>query len=227
MAVAELQKTVSQSMVRSPVAPVPPAMPAVPVAVVVAPVEPVLEATPVMIEAVNPAQPSAFTYLSDFAFWEGCGIDTALVPAEPLVSTVPAEPRKPLPTVESILAQFRIREWNKQPEPVAVAPVQPVAEAPVAPMAVMAPEPVAAVQVETPAPQPIVVVPEIAPEVVGEATEDEVVLTVAEAEEHVVEEVAAPEPVIEKPAPVKAAPSIALYQPQPSPRRSAGYPRQL
>ena len=226
MAVAELQKTVSQSMVRSPVAPVPPAMPAVPVAVVVAPVEPVLEATPVMIEAVNPAQPSAFTYLSDFAFWEGCGIDTALVPAEPLVSAVPAEPRKPLPTVESILAQFRIREWNKQPELVAVAPVQPVAETPVVPAAsapqeIVAPEPVAAVEIETPAPQPVVATPEIAPEVAGEATEDEVVLTVAEAEEHVVEEVAAPEPVIEKPAPVKAAPSIALYQPQPLPRAEA------
>ncbi|KAB2767137.1 DNA translocase FtsK [Brucella anthropi] len=228
MAVAKLQKTVSQSMVRSPIAPVPPAMPLVPVTVVAAPAEPALEVAPVVAEPVaadivNPAQPSAFAYLSDFAFWEGCDIDTALVPAEPLVSAVPAEPRKPLPTVESILAQFRIREWNKQPEPAAVAPIQPVVETPaaLAPVETVAPKPVATVQVETPAPQPIVAVPEIAPEVIGEATEDEVVLTVAEAEEHVIEEVVVPEPVVEKPAAVKAAPSIALYQPQPLPRAEA------
>ncbi|PQA74903.1 DNA translocase FtsK [Brucella oryzae] len=224
MAVAELQRNVSQGMVRSPVAPVPPAMPPVPVAAVVtAPTEPVLEAAPVGVQAVNPAQPSAFTYLSDFAFWEGCGIDTAFMPAEPLVSAAPAEPRKPLPTVESILAQFRIREWNKQPEPVTAPPIQPVVETPAASASVEveAPEPVAVVQVETPAPQPVVTASEIAPEVAGESTEDEVMLTVAEAEEHVVEEVAAPEPIIEKPAPVKAAPSIALYQPQPLPRAEA------
>ncbi|MEN3143293.1 DNA translocase FtsK [Ochrobactrum sp. WV_118_8] len=228
MAVAKLQKTVSQSMVRSPIAPVPPAMPLIPVTVVAAPAEPALEVAPVVAEPVaadivNPAQPSAFAYLSDFAFWEGCDIDTALVPAEPLVSAVPAEPRKPLPTVESILAQFRIREWNKQPEPAAVAPIQPVVETPaaLAPVETVAPKPVATVQVETPAPQPIVAVPEIAPEVIGEATEDEVVLTVAEAEEHVIEEVVVPEPVVEKPAAVKAAPSIALYQPQPLPRAEA------
>ncbi|ABS16263.1 DNA translocase FtsK [Brucella anthropi] len=225
MAVAQMQKTVSQSMVRSPIAPVPPAMPAVPVAVVAASAEPALEVAPVAVEPVaadivNPAKPSAFTYLSDFAFWEGCDIDTAIVPAEPLVSAVPAEPRKPLPTVESILAQFRIREWNKQPAPAAVATIQPVVEAPVAiaPVETVAPKPVATVQVETPAPQPIVAAPEIAPEVIGEATEDEVVLTVAEAEEHVFEEVVVPEPVIEKPVAAKAAPSIALYQPQPLPR---------
>lgn len=228
MAVAQLQKTVSQSMVRSPIAPVPPVMPLVPVAVVAAPAEPALEVAPVVAEPVaadivNPAQPSAFAYLSDFAFWEGCDIDTALVPAEPLVSAVPAEPRKPLPTVESILAQFRIREWNKQPEPAAVAPIQPVVETPaaLAPVETVAPKPVATVRIETPAPQPIVAAPEIAPEVIGEATEDEVVLTVAEAEEHVVEEVVVPEPVVEKPAAVKAAPSIALYQPQPLPRAEA------
>ncbi|MFB8341949.1 DNA translocase FtsK [Brucella cytisi] len=228
MAVAKLQKTVSQSMVRSPIAPVPPAMPLVPVAVVAAPAEPALEVAPVVAEPVaadivNPAQPSAFAYLSDFAFWEGCDIDTAIVPAEPLVSAVPAEPRKPLPTVESILAQFRIREWNKRPEPPAVTPIQPVVQTPAAaaPVETVAPKPVATVQVETPAPQPIVAAPEITPEVIGEATEDEVVLTVAEAEEHVVEEVVVSEPIIGKPAPVKAAPSIALYQPQPLPRAEA------
>ncbi len=210
MAVAELQKTVSHSMVRSPVAPVPPVMPAAPIAAIITPAEPVLEVSPIETEAAHPAQPSAFAYLSDFAFWEGCGIDTALAPAEPLVSAVPAEPRKPLPTVESILAQFRIREWNKQPEPVAVAPVQPIAEAPVAPV------PQVVVVAE-----PVVVAPEIAPEVSGEATDDEVVLTVAEAEEHIAEAVEAPEPVITTPAPVKTAPSIALYQPQPLPRAEA------
>ncbi len=224
MAVAELQKTVSESMVRSPVAPVPPAMPAAPVAVVTPPVVTAPETVAVVAESANPEQPSAFTYLSDFAFWEGCGVDTALVPAEPLVSAVQAEPRKPLPTVESILAQFRIREWNKQPEPVAAAPVQPVAETPVAPapVEVAAPQPVAVAEVEAPAPLPVATEPEIAPEIAGEATEDEIVLTVAEADEHVVEEVEIPEPVIEAPAPVaKAAPSIALYQPQPLPRAEA------
>ncbi len=123
-------------------------MPAVPVAVVTPPVEAAPEVVAVVTEPATPEQPSAFTYLSDFAFWEGCGVDTALVPAEPLVSAVPAEPRKPLPTVESILAQFRIREWNKQPEPVAAAPVEPVAETPVAPVPVevAAPQPVAVTQ---------------------------------------------------------------------------------
>ncbi|MFL4467597.1 DNA translocase FtsK, partial [Brucella melitensis] len=52
----------------------------------------------------------------------------------------------------------------------------------------------------------------------GESTEDEVVLSVAEAEEHEAQEVAAPAAIVEAPAPVKAAPSIALYQPQPLPR---------
>ena len=224
MAVAELQKTVSQGMVRSPIAPVPPAMPAVPVAVVSAPAEAVQEIAPVSVGAVNPASPSAFTYLSDFAFWEGCGIDTTLVPLGVPVSARPAEPRKPLPTVESILAQFRIREWNKQPEAITVAQVQPVAEVPTVPEAVVmvAPQPAApAVQVETPAVQPVATPDEATHEVVGEATEDDVVLAVAEAEEHVIEEMVAPEPASEKPAPVKTAPSIALYQPQPLPRAEA------
>ncbi|MFQ0814082.1 cell division protein FtsK [Brucella anthropi] len=219
MAVAELQKTVSESMVRSPVAPVPPAMPAIPVAG--APVETAAEVTPDRIETAAPAAPSAFAYLSDFAFWEGCDIDLAPVSAAPLVSAMPVEPRKPAPTVESILAQFRIREWNKQPEPEAAAPVQPVAEMPAAPAPVemAAPEPIAAADVEMPAPQPVVSEPEIIPDMAGEATEDDVVLAVAEAEEHVVEAVA--EPVFETPAPVRAAPSIALYQPQPLPRAEA------
>ena len=223
MAVAELQKTVSQSMVRSPVAPVPPAMPAVPVAVAVAvavaPTEPAAKATQGITETAKEIQPSAFALLSDFAFWEGCSIDAALAPAEPLVSAAPiapAEPRKPVPTVESILAQFRIREWTRQPEPASVAPVEPVVETPPAPAPaeMAAPQPAAAVEVKAPS-------PETTPDIAGEATDDEVVLTVAEAEEHVVEETPAPEPVIEKPAPVKAAPSIALYQPQPLPRAEA------
>jgi S-DNA-T family DNA segregation ATPase FtsK/SpoIIIE len=65
---------------------------------------------------------------------------------------------------------------------------------------------------------------EVVTDVAAEATEDEVVLTVAEAEEHVVEEVVAPAPVAETPkveAPAKTAPSIALYQPQPLPRTEA------
>ncbi len=229
MAVAELQRNVSQGMVRSPVAPVPPAMPPVPVAAVVtAPTEPVLEAAPVGVQAVNPAQPSAFTYLSDFAFWEGCGIDTAFMPAEPLVSAAPAEPRKPCLPLNPFWHSFAFANGTSSRSRLP-PPIQPVVETPAASASVEveAPEPVAVVQVETPAPQPVVTASEIAPEVAGESTEDEVMLTVAEAEEHVVEEVAAPEPIIEKPAPVKAAPSIALYQPQPSPRGSAGYSWQL
>ncbi|SPU73728.1 DNA translocase ftsK [Brucella suis] len=132
------------------------------------------------------------------------------MPSTLVVAAVPAEPRKPAPSVESILARFRVREWQKPQEetPVAVVapqPVQPIAETA---------KPVAAEPfVEEPA------APAVEMAVAqGESTEDEVVLSVAEAEEHEAEEVAAPAAIVEAPAPVKAAPSIALYQPQPLPR---------
>ncbi len=226
MAVAALQETVSLGMVRSPVAPTPPIVPKAPVAVA-APVAPVLEAAPVVVAAKTPAQPSAFAYLSDFAFWEGCDVDAALVPAtertmmDAVVSVAPVEPRKPAPTVESILAQFRIREWSKQPaeEPAVATVPQPAAETP-APVATPAPQ-------EIPAQAAVEPVAEVAAEAAiepsletaGEATEDEVVLTVADAEEHVAEEVEIASPVAKAPAPAKAAPSVALYQPQPLPAR--------
>lgn len=212
----------------------PPAMPAVPVAVVAASAEPALEVAPVAVEPVaadivNPAvyRPSPIFQTS----LKGCDIDTAIVLAEPLVSAVPAEPRKPLPTVESILAQFRIREWNKQPGASCSSHADSASRRGTgchcATAETVAPKPVATVQVETPAPQPIVAAPEIAPEVIGEATEDEVVLTVAEAEEHVFEEVVVPEPVIEKPVAAKGGLRLHCTSRNPSPRRNACHSRQL
>ncbi|EFM55612.1 DNA translocase FtsK [Brucella inopinata] len=214
MAVAALQKTVSQNMVRTPVAPVPPVIPSAPAAVA-----PTVDNEPHQAASAAPAATTttttqtpvpAFAYLSDSAFWEGCDIDIALTPSTPVVAAAPAEPRKPAPSVESILARFRVREWQKPQEETPVAVVTPQLIQPIAETA----KPVAAEPfVEEPA------APAVEMAVAqGEATEDEVVLSVAEAEEHEVEEVAAPAAIVEAPAPVKAAPSIALYQPQPLPR---------
>ncbi len=214
MAVAALQETVSQTMVRTPVAPVPPVIPSAPTPVAATPAavhEPVRAAS-VEQAAVTDAVASAFTHLSDFAFWEGCDFNLPLAPSAPAVAAALAEPRKPAPSVESILARFRIRDWHKPQEeaPAAVAvsqPTEPVAETP---------RPVVAVP-ELVMEEPVAQVEERA-EFQGESTEDEVVSTVAEAEEHEVEQVEIPAEVVETPAPVKAAPSIALYQPQPLPR---------
>jgi len=239
MAVAALQQSVSQNMVRTPVAPVPPVLTTVPAETVVQPVEvaPVLAAQSIEVEPVAnvAAAISAFAHLSDFAFWESFDFDTATVQPVAVVAEV-AAPKRAAPTVESIIAQFRTVEWNKgkpqeapaaveeQParvaelaQPVQVAPApQPVA-APIAEVKIEAPR----APIEVAAPQAPV---EVVTDVAAEATEDEVVLTVAEAEEHVAEEVVAPAPVAEAPkveAPAKAAPSIALYQPQPLPRTEA------
>ncbi|EFM60654.1 DNA translocase ftsK [Brucella sp. BO2] len=214
MAVAALQKTVSQNMVRTPVAPVPPVIPSAPAAVT-----PTVDNEPRQAASAAPAATTttttqtpvpAFAYLSDSAFWEGCDIDIALTPSTPVVAAAPAEPRKPAPSVESILARFRVREWQKPQEETPVAVVTPQLIQPIAETA----KPVAAEPfVEEPAAPAVEIA---APQ--GEATEDEVVLSVAEAEEHEVEEVAVPAAIVEAPAPVKAAPSIALYQPQLLPR---------
>ncbi|WP_273728448.1 DNA translocase FtsK [Brucella gallinifaecis] len=239
MAVAALQQSVSQNLVRTPVAPVPPVLTNIPVdgldePAQVAPVHTAssVEAAP---ETTVAASALAFAHLSDFAFWESFDFDTAPVPPI-FVPAAVAAPKPAAPTVESIIARFRTVEWNKgkpQEAPAAIVEqpasvaeiIQPVGATPV-PQPVTAP--VAEVKIETPvapaqtaAPQPSV---EIIADVVGEATEDEIVLTTAEAEEHVVEDVVAPAPVMEAPkveAPVKAAPSIALYQPQPLPRTEA------
>ncbi|MBA8818511.1 cell division protein FtsK [Ochrobactrum sp. P6BS-III] len=236
MAVAALQQSVSLGMVQPPVVPVPPALPVMPAAVAapavyVAP-EPVVVQT--VVAPVAEVTTSAFAYISDFAFWEGCDVEASLAPTVPVIAAAPAAPQKPAPTVESILAQFRIREWNSQPEeaPVAAVAPQPVAEVP-APQPVATPEPVAAAPVapvialvakaKAIAPKKVEAAPQIAEvaEVSGEATEDDVVLAVVEAEEHSVEEIEVPAPVVAAPAPAKAAPSIALYQPQPLPRAEA------
>ena len=114
MAVAALQQSVSLGMVQPPVVPVPPALPVMPAAVAA----PVVQAIPEPVVAQAPIAPatdittSAFAYISDFAFWEGCDVEASVAPTVPLVAAAPAAPKKPAPTVESILAQFRIREWN-------------------------------------------------------------------------------------------------------------------
>ena len=230
MAVAALQQSVSLGMVQPPVVPVPPALPVMPAALA-APAVQIMSEQAVVQPTIAPAAEittSAFAYISDFAFWEGCEVEASLAPTVPAMVAAPVAPKKPAPTVESILAQFRIREWNSQPEETPVAP-QPVAEVP-APQPVAAPEPVAVApaialvaKAKTITPEKVEAEPQIAEvaEVSGEATEDDVLLAVAEAEEHNIEEIEAPEPVAAPPAPAKAAPSIALYQPQPLPRAEA------
>ena len=238
MAVAALQQSVSQNMVRSPIAPVPPVIIAAPVAPVVQTVEvaPAVKAAVTLdAEPVSPVSPvsnvnvSAFALLSDFAFWESFDFDSA--PAQPVVSVVAEAPKRPAPTVESIISQFRTVEWNKQKteevlvaavaQPVVAEPAPQPVVAPVAEVKIEAPvvpEPVA-VQVEAVASRPVEAKAPKVEEVVAiaeEAIEAEAVPSVAE--EPIVEEVAEPAPVA---APAKAAPSIALYQPQPLPRTEA------
>ncbi|MFS2324827.1 DNA translocase FtsK [Brucella sp. H1_1004] len=236
MAVAALQESVSQNMVRTPVAPVPPVLHTAPV------IQPV-ETVPVQLSSKSDVTPasdvsaaiSAFANLSDFAFWESFDFDSA--PVQPIAVVAEAEkPKRAMPTVESIIAQFRTVEWNKaKPQEASVVVVEqpaPVAEVAQPVQVTPAPQPVAVpvaeVKIEAPRAPVEVAAPkapvEAVADVAAEATEDEVVLTVAEAEEHVVEEVTAPSPVAEAPkveAPAKTAPSIALYQPQPLPRTEA------
>ena len=235
MAVAALQQSVSQNMVRTPVVPVPPMLATAPAEIIAQPVAsaPVDNAPEIADEPAGDVTAAilAFANLSDFAFWESFDFDSA--PVQPVsVVTEVAAPKRVAPTVESIIAQFRTVEWNKakpqeapaavveQPAPVAEA-VQPVQVAP-APQPVAAP--VSEVKVEAPvvveeaAPQTTV---EAAADIAGEEVEVETVPIVAEATEHVVEDVAAPAPVAEAPkleTPVKAPPPVALYQPQPLPR---------
>ncbi|WP_422718068.1 DNA translocase FtsK [Falsochrobactrum tianjinense] len=204
MAVAALQDSVSQNMVRTPVAPVPPALPATPVE---APEPAPVQSVATSENAVPTGNPtiSAFAYLSDFAFWEG--LDFPSVPSAPVVAA--AAPKRPTPSVESILARFRTVEWKKSHEnaPI-VSEAQPLADTP-------APKPITAVVDH----RTIVTDTADAPE--GEATDDDVVLGLIEAEDHdageVIEPEAAPAPAPVT-APTKVAPSIALYQPQPLPR---------
>jgi DNA segregation ATPase FtsK/SpoIIIE, S-DNA-T family len=231
MAVAALQQSVSQNMVRTPIAPVPPVVTAAPVAPIAQPVE----AAPVQvavaaedqpISPINNATVSAFAHLSDFAFWESFDFDSA--PAQPVAAVVAETPKRPAPTVESIIAQFRTVDWNKQKaeEAPVAAVAQPVVAEPAPQPAVM---PVAEVKVEAPVmPEPVAVQVEApaAPAVEAEAPKVEEVIAFAEepvetdmvldiVEEQIVEEIEEPALVA---APAKAAPSIALYQPQPLPR---------
>ncbi|MBC2885338.1 DNA translocase FtsK [Ochrobactrum sp. CM-21-5] len=225
MAVAALQQTVSQGLVHTPVAPVPPVLPVAPAAMaapVAAAPHTAPEIAPVAAEPASGGATtiSAFAYLSDFAFWESFDFDA--VPAPPAVS---AEPKRSAPSVDSILAQFRVVEWHKsQPEastsPAAATASTPVVETP-APQPVAAPTAAASVQ-----PAPVIerAIAEEPAIPAGEATEDDVVLTVAEAEEHNVEEITSPAPApapVVAAAPTKAPPPIALYQPQPLPRTEA------
>ncbi|GLU25844.1 DNA translocase FtsK [Brucella sp. NBRC 12950] len=245
MAVAALQQSVSQNMVRTPVAPVPPVLTTVPAETVVQPVEvaPVLAAQSIDVQPVAnvAAAISAFSHLSDFAFWESFDFDAVPVQSVAVIAEVEeveevATPKRAAPTVESIIAQFRTVEWNKgksQEAPAAVVEQPaPVAEVAQPDQTAPAPQPVAIPVAEVVIESPRALIEEAAPQapvevvtdVAAEATEDQGVLTVAEAEEHVVEDIVAPEPVAEMPkveAPTKTAPSIALYQPQPLPRTEA------
>ncbi|CUW44961.1 DNA translocase ftsK [Brucella vulpis] len=121
MAVAALQKTVSQNMVRTPVAPVPPVIPSAPAAVAPTVDNELRQAASAAPATTTQTPVPAFAYLSDSAFWEGCDIDIALTPSTPVVAAAPAEPRKTAPSVESILARFRVREWQKPQEETPVA----------------------------------------------------------------------------------------------------------
>ncbi len=224
MAVAALQQSVSQGLTPPMAPPVAPALPvqtvvAAPVAAAPAPAMP--EEAVAFMRAVEPSTPSAFAYLSDFAFWESFDFDA--VPAQPVI---PTKPKRPAPSVESILSQFRVMEWRKpheQPVAEAVAAPQPAPVAPVVePVAVAPAAPVIEAKAEAPvafvAPSPIEIAPVAEP--VGEATEDEVVLTVAEAEEHAAEEIV-PAPAPEEPVAAKPAPTITAYLPQSLPRAEA------
>ncbi|QWK80171.1 DNA translocase FtsK [Ochrobactrum sp. BTU1] len=245
MAVAALQQSVSQNMVRTPVAPVPPVLTTVPAETVVQPAEvaPVLAAQSIDVQPVAnvAAAISAFSHLSDFAFWESFDFDAVPVQSVAVITEVEeveevATPKRAAPTVESIIAQFRTVEWNKgksQEAPAAVVEQPaPVAEVAHPDQTAPAPQPVAIPVAEVVIESPRALIEEAAPQapvevvtdVAAEATEDQGVLTAAEAEEHVVEDVVAPEPVAEMSkveAPTKTAPSIALYQPQPLPRTEA------
>ena len=121
-AVAEMQNSVSENMLRSPIAPVPPAMPATPSKIATereisapettaAPLDQTqstIVSTPVETPSVAGDPIVAFQYLSDFAFYEGMN----LIPSDQH-SPAPTKPKRPVPTVESIIAQFRTVEWNK------------------------------------------------------------------------------------------------------------------
>ncbi|MFK4821241.1 DNA translocase FtsK [Ochrobactrum quorumnocens] len=240
MAVAALQQSVSQNMVRTPVAPVPPVVTAAPVAPLAQPVEaaPAQVAVTAEVEPISSSNPisnatvSAFAHLSDFAFWESFDFDSA--PAQPIAVVVAETPKRPAPTVESIIAQFRTVEWNKQKvEEVPVAAVaQPVVTEPAPQPTVAAVAAVAEVRIEAPVmPEPVAVQVEApaAPTVEAEAPKVEEVVAVSQepietdvvlnvVDEQFVEEAEQPAPVA---APAKTAPSIALYQPQPLPRTEA------
>ncbi len=195
-------------------------------------VAPVQVAVTVHAEPISNAAVSAFAHLSDFAFWESFDFDSA--PAQPVAAVVAETPKRPVPTVESIIAQFRTVEWNKQKvedapvaavaQPVVTEPAPQPVVAPVAEVKVEAPiipESVA-VQIEAPATPAVEAAAPKIEEVVAaveEPVEADVVLNVVE--EQIVEEAEQPAPVA-APVPAKAAPSIALYQPQPLPgqRRS-------
>ena len=216
MAVAALQESVSQGLVRSPVAPVAPTLPVKPVEAR-APIAPAVIAPAATPEKSADTMPvTALTYLSDFAFFEGGDLDINIAPvaapaieaAATVADAAPVEPKKTV-SVETILAQFRVREWTKTTEEAPVEAARPA----VAPAAeVAAPAPLTATVVE-PVAAPVEVAAAVET-VVAEAPAQVVVEPTSVVEEPVIEEV-------KTPAPAKAAPSIALYQPQPLPRAAA------
>ncbi len=222
MAVAALQQNVSQSLMRSPVAPVVPALPVKPVEAR-APIAPAVIAPVATPEKTTDTMPMpALAYLSDFAFFEGGDLDIDIAPVAALAiqtaasvveATAPIEAKKTV-SVESILSQFRVREWTKTAEqtPVQVAQQPVTAEAEAEALApVIAPETAEIVE--------SVAEPIKAEEIAAEASADEAIAVISAIEKPAVEE-SVVENVIAT-APAKAVPSIALYQPQPLPRAAA------
>ncbi|MGU3400821.1 DNA translocase FtsK [Brucellaceae bacterium D45D] len=214
MAVAALQQSVSQSLMRSPVAPVAPVLP-VQTVTSTAPIAIAPAATPEKTADTMPVP--ALAYLSDFAFFEGGDLDINIAPvaapaieaSTPVADAVPVDPKKTV-SVETILAQFRVREWTKTAEEASVKAAPQPARPAITPAAeVAAPAPLTATVVE-PVAAPVEVAAAVEA-VVAEAPAQVVVDPTSVVKEPVIEEV-------KTPAPAKAAPSIALYQPQPLPR---------
>ncbi|WP_343315990.1 DNA translocase FtsK [Brucella sp. BE17] len=214
MVVAALQQSVSQNLMRSPVVPVAPTLPA---QLIEAPahIAPVAAVASVEFEKTADNMPvPAIAYLSDFAFFEGGDLDmnTTLVSepsipaAAPTPAPAPVEAKKTA-SVESILAQFRIREWTKTAGEASVA----AAPQPVASVADVAAPTTA--KLNDPIIEPVQAEVQ-GEEFVAEALTDSTVETPNVVEEPVIE-------LVEVPAPTKPAPSIALYQPQPLPRAAA------
>lgn len=228
-AVAEMQNSVSENLMRSPAAPVPPAMPATPSnassawedtpSVAAAPLaksQSPISSTPVQTPSTSSSDTiSAFQYLSDFAFYEGMN----LIPSGDQPEA-PAKPARPAPTVESIIAQFRTVEWNnsapQKPENIQESPreiKEESVENPVKLEQVTDSSSEVNSNTSTPEISGEVVLPiEEAPQI--NKAEDQSIEAPVKTTAMEAAPLATPAP---EPQAVKVAPPVALYQPQPLP----------